>query len=79
MATLPAQLGSIQTVAFDKAGKYAAFGGNGGIRVTTIKEWGTTANLDTKQPVSSIVWSSSSSLSVSCDGERSVQLFGVPS
>ena len=82
VASLDKQLDSISTVAFDKSGKYAAFGGAGGVKITTIKEWGTTASLDTKKPVSGIVWSSKSSncvLEVSSDGERSVQLFGIPS
>ena len=82
VASLDKQLDSISTVAFDKAGKYAAFGGAGGVKITTIKEWGTTASLDTKKPVSGIVWSSKSSncvLEVSSVGERSVQLFGIPS
>ena len=61
VASLDKQLDSISTVAFDKAGKYAAFGGAGGLKITTIKEWGTTASLETKKPVSGIVWSSKSS------------------
>ena len=84
VANLEKQLGSIKTVAFDRAGKYAAFGGKGGVKITTIKEWGTTASFVTKKMVSGIVWSSSnkssdSVLEVSCDGERAVQLFGVAS
>ena len=82
VASLDKQLKSISTVAFDKAGKYAAFGGSGGVKITTVKEWGTTASLETKKPVSGIVWSSIKDdncvLEVSCDGERSVQLFGTP-
>ena len=70
-------LESIQTIAFDKAGKYAAVGGKGGVKITTVKEWGTTASLETKYPVSGIVWSKSM-LEVSCDRERAVQLYGVP-
>lgn len=85
VATLEKQLELIRTVAFDRAGKYAAMGGKGGVKITTIKEWGTTATYETKQPVSGIVWSNSSEannstmLEVSCDGERAVQLFGIPS
>ena len=78
----PDGLGSIRTVSFDRAGKYAAMGGKGGVKITTVKEWGTTATFETKKPVSGIVWSngskSKSLLEVSCDGERAVQLFGVP-
>jgi WD40 repeat protein len=83
VATLDKPLESIKTVAFDRAGKYAAIGGKGGVKITTIKEWGTTASFETKKPVSGIVWSSSKSnnsvLEVSCDLERAVQLFGIPS
>lgn len=72
---------SIQSVSFDKAGKYAAMGGKGGVKITTVKEWGVTGSFETKHPVSGIVWSrsnSSSLLEVSCDGERAIQLYGVP-
>jgi len=68
---------------FDKAGKYAAMGGKGGVKITTIKEWGTTASFETKHPVSGIVWnsikSSNTLLEVSTNGQRAVQIFGVPS
>ena len=83
VATLEKQLDSIETVTFDKAGKYAAMGGKGGVKITTIKEWGTTASFETKHPVSGIVWnsikSSNTLLEVSTNGQRAVQLFGVPS
>ena len=83
VAKLDKQLESIRTVAFDRAGKYAAMGGKGGVKITTIKEWGTTATYETKKPVSGIVWSNKSNkttmLEVSCDGERTVQIFGVSS
>mmetsp|Transcript_20574 Transcript_20574/g.48335 ORF Transcript_20574/g.48335 Transcript_20574/m.48335 type:complete len:576 (-) Transcript_20574:158-1885(-) len=79
-------LKSVRSVVFDKAGKYAAMGGEGGVKITTVKEWGVTGSFETKHPVSGMVWSSSSSsgnssslLEVSCDGERAVQLYGVPS
>jgi len=72
------QLESINTVTFDKAGKYAAMGGKGGIKITTVKKWDTIATLETKSPVSAIVWSKSM-LKASCDKERAVQFYGVPS
>ena len=71
------KLESINTVTFDKAGKYAAMGGKGGIRITTVKKWDTTATLETKNPVSAIVWSKST-LEASFDKERAVQYYGVP-
>ena len=80
VGTLEKQLDSISTVAFDPAGKYAAYGGAGGVQITTIKQWDTTATLKTKKPISGIVWSTdtaSSVLEVASGGERSVQLFGI--
>jgi len=85
VATLDKPMESIRTVAFDRAGKYAAIGGKGGVKITTVKEWGTTASFETKHPVTGIVWSSSSSksnnnvLEVSFDKLRAVKLVGVPS
>lgn len=71
---------TIRTVAFEKAGKYVAMGGKGGVKITTVKEWGITGSFETKHPVSGIVWNgvkdSSTLLEVSCDGERAVQLYG---
>mmetsp|Transcript_37817 Transcript_37817/g.42624 ORF Transcript_37817/g.42624 Transcript_37817/m.42624 type:complete len:575 (-) Transcript_37817:70-1794(-) len=72
------QLESINTVTFDQAGKYAAMGGKGGIKITTVKKWDTIATLETKNPVSAIVWSKFL-LESSCDKERAVQFHGVPS
>ena len=71
-------LDSVSVVAFDKSGKYAAMGGKGGVKITTIKEWGTTASLDFKHPVNGVVWSKST-LEVSSDKERAVHFFGVSS
>jgi len=77
-ATLKDQLDSITAVAFDKAGKYAAMGGKGGVKITTVKEWGTTASLESKHPVSGIVWSKSA-IETCSDKERYVHFYGVPS
>ena len=76
MTTLQDQLESVRVVVFDKAGKFAAMGGKGGVRITTVKEWGTTASFDTKYPVSGIVWSKNT-IEVSGDSERAVHFFGV--
>ena len=45
-------LKSVTTIAYDDSGKYAAFGGHGGIRITTVKEWGTTSSIETSKPIS---------------------------
>ncbi|KAL3917639.1 MAG: hypothetical protein SGILL_004619 [Bacillariaceae sp.] len=78
LATLKDQLDSVTVVAFDKAGKYAAMGGKGGVKITTVKEWGTTASLDSKHPVNGIAWSKST-IDVSSDKERAVHLYGQSS
>jgi len=69
-------LDSINVVAFDKSGKYAAMGGKGGIKITTVKKWDTTVSLETKKPVSAIVWSEST-LEASFSNERAVHFYGV--
>lgn len=50
------KLESIDCVAFDESGKYLAFGGSGGVHVTTAKEWGLTARYETKNPVHNLAW-----------------------
>ena len=70
-------LASITAIAYDESGKYVAFGGKGGVQITTVKEWGTTASLSTKI-ISGIVWSSKASTLVTCGKtERTVRFFGL--
>lgn len=74
-------LTTVDTVAFDDSGKYLAYGGVGGIRVTTVKEWGITAQVDSKL-VSSLVWKSgndksSFSMAVCSEKKRNVTFYGV--
>ena len=76
VATLKDLLQSLQTVAYDESGKYLAIGGSGGLRITTVKEWGTTASIDTKHPISGIAWSEST-MEVCSDKERAVSFYGV--
>lgn len=40
------ELGSVHSVAFDPSGKYLSYGGEKGIRVSTVKEWGVTASFN---------------------------------
>jgi WD40 repeat protein len=75
------KLATVDTVAFDDSGKYLAYGGAGGIRVTTVKEWGITAQADVKL-VSSLVWGSakdksSFSMAVCSEKKRNVTFYGV--
>lgn len=76
-ASLKDMLKAVDVVAFEKSGKYLAMGGQGGVKITTIKEWGTTASYETKKPVSGLVWSKAG-LEVCSDKERSIHFFGSP-
>jgi pre-mRNA-processing factor 19 len=76
VAALKDQLDSVAVVAFDKSGKYAAMGGKGGVKITTVKEWGTTASLDFKHPINGLVWSKST-FQVSSEKDRAVHYFGL--
>jgi WD40 repeat protein len=78
LATIKDELDSVTTVAFDKGGKYAAMGGKGGVKITTVKEWGITSSLESKHPASGLVWNKST-LAVSSGNERAVHFFAVPS
>eukprot|EP00428_Durinskia_dybowskii_P011482 CAMPEP_0170218018 /NCGR_PEP_ID=MMETSP0116_2-20130129/8678_1 /TAXON_ID=400756 /ORGANISM="Durinskia baltica, Strain CSIRO CS-38" /LENGTH=484 /DNA_ID=CAMNT_0010468659 /DNA_START=81 /DNA_END=1532 /DNA_ORIENTATION=+ len=49
-------LQSISSISYDPSGKYAAFGGKGGLVVTTVKDWGTTLKIEVDNPVSGIGW-----------------------
>ena len=49
-------LQSISSVIYDASGKYAAFGGRGGLVVTTVKDWGTTMRIELEYPLSGIGW-----------------------
>ena len=70
-------LASIESIAYDASGKYVAFGGQGGMVVTTVKEWGTTASLSTNV-ISGIVWGAQSTLVASSSKERNVRFFAKP-
>jgi hypothetical protein len=74
--TLKDILESVETLAYDESGKFLASGGEGGVRVTTVKEWGTAASISTKHPVSGIAWSEST-LEICSEKERAVHFYGV--
>ena len=77
LTTIKDELGSVAVVAFDKSGKYVAMGGKGGVKITTVKEWGITASLESQSPATGVVWNKSS-LAVCSDKERAVHFYGVP-
>jgi hypothetical protein len=47
------------------------------VKITTVKEWGTTASLPPGKPVSGIVWNKSTVVTCS-DKERAILFFGLP-
>ncbi len=69
-------LDSIATIVYDDSGKYAAFGGNGGIVVTTVKEWGTTTKIEVEKPISGLGWTKTGIFTCS-DKERAIALYGI--
>lgn len=77
----PPLLSSISSIVFDKSGKYAAYGGKGGVQVTTIKEWGITAasvpqkEIEEEESISGVAWTLSGLASCS-DKRRAVSLYG---
>ena len=68
-------LSSIDTIAFDASGKYAAVGGDGGLLITTVKEWGKTATIAAKKGVADLVWTKTGLASCS-NKERPVTFYG---
>ena len=77
-ATMNDLFGSVGVVAFDKSGKYLAMGGDSGVKITTVKQWGTTASYETKNPISGVVWSKTG-LETCSDKDRSIHFFSSPS
>lgn len=70
-------LQSTKFVTFDESGKHLAFGGEGGARITTAKEWGVTAKLASGQDVSGITWGNNSIATCSAK-ERPLRFHGPP-
>jgi len=62
-------LKSVHVVAFDTSGKHLAFGGDGGIRITTAKVWGITASLAEDHDVTGILWNNNMN-SAATDGNK---------
>eukprot|EP00934_Nitzschia_sp_Nitz4_P005159 Nitzschia sp. Nitz4//scaffold6_size259037//92749//94444//NITZ4_001064-RA/size259037-augustus-gene-0.289-mRNA-1//1//CDS//3329556863//5149//frame0 len=62
MATMNADqsiLTSVDSVAYDPSGKFVTMGGQGGVVVTTVKEWGTTAKIvpdNANAGISNVAW-----------------------
>jgi len=64
-------LESVSSLAFDTSGKYLAFGGKGGVQISTVKQWGETAKLASKSPVSAIAWGEEM-IATTSEGDRVV-------
>ena len=84
LATLNADgdnvLQSVSSLSFDDSGKYLAYGGVGGVHVTTIKEWGMTAQIALDHEVSNLALYTNDSnkwMATSSVKERSVRFHGV--
>jgi len=90
-AAASALLETVECVDFDDSGKYLAYGGTGGIRITTIKEWGVTASYDDsdaddsgsskkkaakKHPVSNVAWVGASGIVATSKKHREVEFYG---
>lgn len=77
-----AVLKSVSCLTFDDSGKYLAYGGDGGVHVTTIKEWGLTAQIPLDHEVTGVAmytndtnkWMATCSVK-----ERPVRFHGVKS
>ena len=71
--------GCVTQVVYDEGGKYVALGGPTGIKITTVKEWGTTASLDFPVgkggDVSGLAWIGKD-LIASSNKKRQVYFFG---
>ena len=75
-----ATLGSVMCLAYDDSGKYLAYGGTGGVHVTTVKEWGITAQLPLDHTVNSVVWASNNDqkwIATCSSQERMVRFHGI--
>jgi len=66
-----AVLNSIVSIAFDDSGKFVALGGDGGLMITAVKEWGITSKITTTKPVSGLEWTKVGIASVS-DKEKTI-------
>ena len=66
-------LEAVSTLAFDESGKYLAYGGKGGVQITAVKEWGETAKLASKSPVSAIAWGEAM-IATTSEGDRVVSI-----
>lgn len=72
------RLSKVATVRFDASGKYLAYGGVGGIRITTVKEWGVTASIETKKAGVNVVMWGADWIASSNSKKREVEFYGVP-
>jgi len=66
-------LKAVHIVAFDSSGKHFAYGGDGGIRITTVKVWGITASLAHEHHVTGILWNNNSRSSSGDENQQEQQ------
>lgn len=69
------KLSTVDAVCFDVSGKYLAYGGTGGTRITTVKEWGITASMNGKL-VTGLAWGPLT-LAACSEKQRNVMFFGA--
>lgn len=70
-------LKTVTCVAFDDSAKFALLGGDGGIIITVVKEWGTTCKIDSDKPVSGLGWTKAGIASCT-DKARAITFLGAP-
>lgn len=70
-------LETVTCVTYDDSAKFVAFGGKGGLVVTTVKEWGVTASVKMDKPISGVGWTPTGIASCS-DKERTISFYGAP-
>jgi pre-mRNA-processing factor 19 len=70
-------LESVTSLTYDPSGQYVAFGGKGGVKITTVKKWETTASLESNV-VSGLVWNDPSIVGTCSNKQRAVYFHGLP-
>jgi len=68
-------IGAVSCVEFDTSGKYLAYVGEEGARITIIKEWGTTASFDYKGGTS-LAWGPNANWVVTSSMDRAIKFWG---
>ena len=69
-------LKSVNALAYDPSGQYVALGGNGGVKITTVKKWGIVASIKTKE-VSGMAWKDAALIATCSSKGRDVVFLGI--